>query len=121
MKVGDVVWMFDSNRRVYPEGISAAPIYREHWTTLVIVGETAQSWLIGWNPRHPLHKAWKLSKKDPTRAKLQNRWYRIETSQQAVDADCWAHEHRYAIARIVQSVVDGEMLRRIVDLIGYQS
>ena len=33
MQVGDPIWMFNGNRRVYPKdgGIGRSPIFREHW------------------------------------------------------------------------------------------
>jgi hypothetical protein len=49
MKVGDKVWLFDSNRRVYPKDnkFSSAPIFSEHFHQVIIDGETSRSWLIG--------------------------------------------------------------------------
>jgi hypothetical protein len=49
MKVGDKVWLFSSNKRVYPKGkgISCAPIYSEHFYQDTIEGETSRSWVIG--------------------------------------------------------------------------
>lgn len=39
------VWVFDINRRVYPEGggIGRSPIYREHWRKVAVTGQTSRS------------------------------------------------------------------------------
>jgi len=70
MKVGDTIWEFDVNRRKYAKGISARPIWKEHWRPCKIVGETTRSWLIGpeWNlqkvPKtNPNPRKWMMSKK----------------------------------------------------------
>jgi hypothetical protein len=48
-KVGDTIWIFDINRRVYARDAdgraTGGPIWREHWRPHVIVGETSRSWL----------------------------------------------------------------------------
>jgi hypothetical protein len=48
MKVGDKVWLFSENRRVYPKNskFSSGPIYAEHFYQVTIDGETSRSWLI---------------------------------------------------------------------------
>lgn len=48
MKVGDKVWLFDQNRRIYQKDgiISASPIYSEHFRQAKIEGETSRSWII---------------------------------------------------------------------------
>ena len=46
MKVGDKVWLFDGNRRIYDKKFGSAPIYAEHFYLAEITGETSRSWLI---------------------------------------------------------------------------
>lgn len=46
LKVGDKVWLFDFNRRVYGKE-SSAPIYEQQFYQDVIEGETSRSWIIG--------------------------------------------------------------------------
>ena len=49
--IGDKVWRFDQNRRVYARDENGkargGPIWREHWEPLEIIGETTRSWIIG--------------------------------------------------------------------------
>ncbi len=49
--IGSPIWFFDQNRRVYQKderGHSfGAPIWREHWGRLEIIGETPRSWCLG--------------------------------------------------------------------------
>jgi len=80
MKVGDKVWLFDMNRRVYKkDGVSfTPPIYAEHFYEAVIDGETSRSWLIGRR---------KYPKNNPLG---------IFTDEQKAD-NIWANEKRYKI------------------------
>ena len=49
-KIGDSVWVFNQNRRVYakaPRGqYVGAPIWREHWEEREIIDETRVSWVL---------------------------------------------------------------------------
>lgn len=62
--VGTDVWIFDRNRRVYRKndrGYSyGAPLYREKWVRLKIVGETSRSWVVD------SHLMLKIPKKGPS-------------------------------------------------------
>lgn len=80
MKVGDKVWLFNINRRVYPKdnrGFSS-PIYSEHFYEAVIEGETSRSWIVCGE---------KFSKKDPRGI------YTDETKELKI----WDNENRYII------------------------
>lgn len=48
LKVGDEVWLFDTNRRVYRDNKSftSSPIYSEYFYKVKISGETKRSWII---------------------------------------------------------------------------
>lgn len=48
-KIGDPIWIFDDNQRVYskPDGSKTnAPIWHGHWKRRVITAETSRSWLL---------------------------------------------------------------------------
>ena len=95
MKLGDKVWIFDSNRRIYPKdgGNSAQPIWAEHFSQAIIEGETLRSWII---------KGEKFPKKDP---------FGIYTDEQKADT-IWDHENRYAIINKIKSC-DIDLLKKI--------
>jgi len=78
MKVGDKVWLFDENRRVYKKEYGSSPIYSEYFYQVIIEGETRNSWIIEGN---------KFSKKT-----LQG-IYTNETKTEKI----WEHENRYKI------------------------
>ena len=44
-KVGNRVWLFDENRRVYVKG-GHSPVYSKHFYQAVIEGETSRSWVV---------------------------------------------------------------------------
>lgn len=86
LKVGDTVWVFDMNRRVYEgNGLSARIIYREHFRPLQIVGETSRSWVLR-NER-------KVSKKSLDGLYL---------SEYEIDLACWEHDYFPVIYRELQ-------------------
>lgn len=100
-KIGDKVWRFDGNRRVYVEG-NSTPIYSEHFYQDTIVGETPKSWLIHYGRV-------KINKKT-----LEG----IYTDEQRA-AMIWDKQHRYKIVREVQTC-SPELLKQIAELIGYK-
>jgi hypothetical protein len=112
VKVGDTVWVFDKNRRVYPprvvgDGGFRFPIWREHWQPLKVVGETSRSWLLdGWDKL----KVPKVNA-DPRR---------FAFSQAEIDEQAWLHENHYRIISKIQYSSDTQLFREIAALIGYK-
>ena len=69
MKVGDKVWIFDTNRRVYPKvngRVTGGPIYAEHFVQAEITGETSKSWIVREGQRETSPVSILMSRK-PTR------------------------------------------------------
>jgi len=98
MKVGDKVWLFDTNRRVYPKGsITSAPIYAEHFYQTTIDDETPRSWIIGRQ---------KYSKKGGEG---------IYTDEQKADR-LWDHANRYNIIEKVKEC-SVEKLKQIEEIL----
>jgi len=99
MKVGDKVWLFDGNRRVYPKsaGMSCAPIYSEHFYSVTIDSETSRSWIVD---------GVKFPKNNPIG---------IYTDQQKEDM-IWARENRRKIIDVVDRCSAKE-LREIYNLL----
>jgi len=114
--VGSTIWIFDENRRVYPDGpdgrrsFGSRAIWREHWRQTVITGETRVSWL---------HHGRKISKRDLAAGKVRG----VLTSEADLDAACYVNEHAHKIAERVQRLAGGEqaatVLRQIAALVGY--
>ena len=105
MKIGDTIWRFNNNRRVYKEGRST-PIYREHWIPSEITGETTRSWIIGMG-----YGEYKIPKKGAHHG--------FAFTQQEVDDDCYVKENLYRISRTLEYVRDANILRQVASLIGY--
>jgi hypothetical protein len=108
--IGSKVWVFDINQRKYPDGagMSALPIWREHWREQEVIGETKRSWLIGyaWNPT-------KIPKK-------RENFTTLAYSQEEIDNLEWVDSHRHKIARRLERVVlTAEQWKQIAAIIGY--
>src|SRR5947209_4689039 len=105
LKVGDMIWEFDHNRRRYPKdgGVTRSPIYREHWRPVEIIGETSRSWIVGKRkvPKTGEHRGFAFS-------------------EQEVDDDCWLHEHRPSISSALYRVEDVNVLRQVAEIIGWK-
>lgn len=100
MKVGDEIWMFDENRRVYKKG-NNHPIFSEHFFKIKIDGETSKSWLIGGK---------KFSKKNPVG---------IYTYEQKEDK-IWDRENRHEIIEKIRFCSINE-LKQIYSIVNSNS
>jgi len=103
MKVGDKVWLFDYNRRIYPKtgGISSSPIYVEYFYQAIIDRETSRSWVV-LNQKFP--------KKNPIG---------IYTDEQKNDK-IWDYENRPKIVRLVEQC-STDKLKQIEKILALQS
>jgi hypothetical protein len=112
LTIGQTVWKWDENRRVYPKDengktrMSSAPIWREHWRPMKIVGETSRSWITDHDD--------KLPKSGP--APL--RWC---FSEEEIDRAAYIADNRHRICEEVRRIDDYETLRKVADLIGYRA
>jgi hypothetical protein len=101
-KIGDTIWIFDTNRLVYPrdaEGrATGGPIWREHWKPVVIVGETSRSWLT--------NHGGKIAKSG-TDPRL------VSFSEAEIDRASWVHDNAIKISRRVWACDDFEKLKAI--------
>ena len=88
-KIGDTIWRFEPERRRYDgKGLSARPIYREHFVPYTVVGETKISWLC--QPRDSSH--W------PTESKVKKASLRGGFSYwhtpESMEANIWIEANR---------------------------
>ena len=118
VKVGDVIWRFDTNHRVYKRPANmrdpeyGVPIYRAYWVPVHITGETTRSWITvyGKVPKHG---------KEMRRAG----W---ALTQQAVDEDCWVEHHMHRLQRAMSCSLSkynpgvAERMRAIMAAIDYK-
>lgn len=106
--IGQTVYFFDINRRVYPKdgGVGRSPIWREHWRPETIVSETTRSWVTN-------HKS-----KIPKNAVAHDRF---AWDQKDIDHAEFVHEHQHRIAERVGRLGDAEVLKQVAELIGYES
>lgn len=114
MKVGDKIWRFDDNRRVYPKAPPGklwprgGPIYREHWYEVEITGETSRSWVVGKGygeckvPKKGVHHGFAFTK-------------------QELDDACYVHEHAHKLGDEVRRLRDAATLRLVANAIGYEA
>jgi hypothetical protein len=116
LKIGDSVWIFDENRRVYSKdgGGWSNPIWREHWREHFVIGETSRSWLVGLtkDSKPTSGSVIKIQKASHYNAK-------IAYSQAEIDEHDWARSNRYYIAQRVEWSSPAT-LRKIAELIGYE-
>jgi len=104
--IGQTIWIFDINRRVYrePRSMSGSPIYREHWRPVRIDAETSRSWVTQYGEKIP--------KKGEHRG--------VAFTEQEVDDDVWCNSHRSKIADAIYRLEDVATLRAIADLVGFK-
>lgn len=118
-KVGDIVYVFDQNRRRYTKPAPGRKfgeiIYREHFDRMYIVGETSRSWLLSHSADADISQNW-MYQKFP---KKFDRFKRFYTAAQ-VDDECWKKENRYRIADEVGKCDEIEKLREIAKLLGIE-
>jgi len=108
LKIGDPVWIFNENNRVYPPGpsISHAPIYREHWMKFSVIGETSRCYIVG----VCTFESMKLHKKGPVPPG-------VALSLNEVEADCWVHDNSHRISDAVGRLRDYSALKRIDEIL----
>jgi hypothetical protein len=105
--VGDTVYEFDENHRVYRQDANGrshgSPIHREYWRPHVVVGEEKRSWLI--------------SRDGSTRFARKVAKGKVATKQE-VDDDCVVHE-RHKLVQAIQECRDADLLRKVAEVLGY--
>jgi hypothetical protein len=122
MKIGDTIWRFEENRRIYPPKekgrvfSSDSPIWREHWVAEKIVGETSRSWLVGFD----LRAKWSL-RKLPKVAFKDGRCPRgFALSQEHITKLEWVHNNHYRLSNEVNRCDDPDVLQEIARIVGYK-
>ncbi len=110
LKVGDTIWVFDINHRVYEKPLegrlwaSGGPIYRSHFVEHKIEGETSRSWIARYGTKY--------SKKE--------RPHGVFITLEEVEDNCWLNGHRHKVASLVGNCQDAAIIRAIAELVGYK-
>ena len=117
-KVGDTLYRFDGNRRVYrreDDGrATGGPIYAEHFSAHTIHGETKQSWLLGINDPFKVNKA---TLREAGKSGFHGyQWF----TEQGREDNIWVHEHRHKIVQKVEREMRAPLLREIASVVGYE-
>jgi hypothetical protein len=112
-EVGQRVWKFDENHRVYTEPASGdiwggGPIYSEHFIPYFVHAIEGLCYVIGPEAEN---RRWANSYGF---AKAEREFL----SDASKDDQIWAHDHRYKIARMVDRA-DVPTLRRVAEVVGY--
>jgi len=109
--VGQRVWEFDINHRVYPRGggVGVGPIYAEHFRPLWIKGVEGRSYLVsryedgGYPFKVSFEKAERRFMDDADR-----------------DDCAWVDFHRCRVETAVGRCRDGAVLKKVAELVGYK-
>jgi len=123
MQIGDKVWIFDDNRRVYQDdkgNKTVSPWFRGHFVEKYIVGETKQSWLVGYKGNMLDDKTnIKVNKKNLTYSIGNNygRNGKLYISEEEINQKCWMEENLRIIIRKVEQCTDYEKLRKIEEIL----
>jgi hypothetical protein len=108
MQIGDTLYNFDVNRRVYtkPENGFGKIIYSKHFHPLKIIGETRMSWL--------LEHGYRAKKKgdDPM---SRGGFY---TAEEMAD-NIWVNDHRHKVRDLLDRA-PAEQIRQVAAVLGYQ-
>ena len=121
MQVGDKVWIFDNNRRYYKDDKGnklTSSWYRGHFIELYIVGETTQSWLVGYKGENPDNRSCiKVNKKTLSYKFEYGRDGHLYTSEEEIDKNCWVNDNQYKIHEAVNYCNDYDKLKAIEEIL----
>lgn len=117
LKVGDTLFQFDENHRVYRHDEKGrplgGPVYSEHFVPFTIRGETKFSWLTGYRGDIKVNK--KTLRSSADRGYLPHQWYTVEER----DGMLWLAEHRHKIIRRLEGATL-DQLKQVAAIVGYQ-
>lgn len=116
LNMGDTLYLFDSNRRVYPNVTddekkagkiwpSGGPIYREHFRPLLIAGETPGTWV--------LEPGRLTVNKKTLKARRTAFGQECVYTKDQVDAKVYIHDNATRIAALVEHCHNVDLLKRI--------
>lgn len=121
MEIGQKVWIFDSNRRSYEDdkgNKTIAPWYRGCFVEKYILGETKQSWVVGYEESDINSKRnIKVSKKTLTYQGSFGLDGKLYLSEEIINQTCWINDNRYEISEKVRKCEDYNKLKQIEEIL----
>lgn len=123
MQVGDKVWIFDSNRRIYEDDQGNKLVscwYRGHFVEKCIIGETKQSWIVGYEGNLPDDRNnLKVNKKTLiySTANTYGLDGKLYISEEEIDRNCWLKDNQFTISESVRWCKDYDKLKKIEEII----
>lgn len=118
MKVGDHLWHFDRDRRIYRRDENnrpfGGPIYREHFVQYTITGETKLSWLV-----EATHRVlFKINKKTLLAS---NGAYTAHSffTDKGMEDNIWVGDNRYKISRLIERA-SADQLMECAKILGFK-
>ena len=115
IKVGDPIWYFDVNRRVYRKDAKGrsmgSSIWAEHWREYAIIGQTSRSWIVG-------TESGRVFGKIPKNKYCS--WQGYARSKEEIQQGAYIEKNRYAISERLRNIDDYFVLLQIAAMIGYK-
>ena len=109
-QIGDPVWIWDINRRVYRKdesgrSMGGGPIWREHFREQRIESETSRSWVTNYGLKIPKNgkPSWEVC------------W-----TQEEINRRSYVHEASVPVSDLVRRVRDYDLMKQIAALVGYE-
>lgn len=109
--VGERVWLFDSNYRILVDGRKRfPPTFAEHYRERIVVDirRRGYSFATTSDPACIEKVGFEIAEK------------RYRSDREKID-EVWAKEHRSTIVSVVEYRCPPEMLRRVAEVIGYET
>lgn len=111
--VGDSVWIFDENRRVYRDedgNYSSRCIFRQHFCKVKVTGETRQSWILSYQNNI------KVNKKTLKYKRGYGRDGNLYLTEDDIDKMCWIKDNKMNIIDIVRRCDNYKKLKQVEDI-----
>jgi hypothetical protein len=120
-KIGDQVWLFNGNHRVYPRDaqgkpVPGGPVFREHFRPYQIIGETRTSWCLDRGEHYRIDKK-TLRLRKPEASGYYGLSPIVYFSIQEVDDACWVNDNRNRISELVRLCNNVAALRTILGIL----
>ena len=115
-KIGDPVWVYDPNLRVYPRSTETgksvgSPIYRESFRKFEITSESKTSWIVGRRDNDRVIA--KISKNGKYSVGI------MAFSEQELDDLCFINDNRHEISHHISTIIDASVLREVARVSGF--